>query len=115
MASKIPINHFTFTSHDLLQKSFALSVWEKHRFKMVCITIVLILAVLSMETLASPLNLEVSIKGVQNGNTTNQSAESCLPMGEPCPNNDANSTAYCKGMSCHNWNRECFPPPKKQF
>ena len=48
---------------------------------MVRITMVLILAILSVETLASPLNLEVSIKGVQNGNTTEQSAESCIQEG----------------------------------
>ena len=66
---------------NLLQKSFALSVWERHCFKMVRITIVLILAILSMEILASPLNLEVSFKGVQKGNTAEQSTGACTQKG----------------------------------
>ena len=51
---------------------------------MVRITMVLILAILSVEPLASPLNLDLSIKGVQNSNTTEQSAESvrCLKEGD---------------------------------
>ena len=74
--SKTLINHITFTPQNLLHKSFTLSVWEKHFFKMVRnhITIVLILSIFSTETLASPVNLEVSIKGVQNGNTVERSA-----------------------------------------
>ena len=81
-------------------------------------TTLMILVILSMETLASPLNLEVSIKGVQNGNTTNQSAESCVPMGQPCPNLDPDSKACCKNsqgirMNCHNVDRKCFPDCKK--
>ena len=35
-------------------------------------TIVLVLGILSMETLAVPLNLEISIKGSHNANTTDQ-------------------------------------------
>ena len=65
---------------------------------MVRITMVLILALLSMETLASPLNLEVSIKGVQNGNTTDQSAESCLPSGHACGFKQKDNC--CKGLKC---------------
>ena len=65
---------------------------------MVRITMVLILAILSMETLASPLNLEVSVKVVQNGNTTDQSAESCLPDGHACGFKQKDSC--CKGLRC---------------
>ena len=67
---------------------------------MVCITIVLILAVLSMETLSSPLNLEVSIDGVQNGNTVGRSAGACVKEGQICD--------YKKGLICCNgWNYWC--------
>ena len=66
---------------------------------MVRITMVLILAILSMETLASPLNLEVSIKGVQNGDTTDQSAESCLPWGHTC-GSPKDKDICCKGLKC---------------
>ena len=45
-------------------------MFEQHCLRMVRLTIVLILAIISLEILASPLKLEVSINGVQNGNTT---------------------------------------------
>ena len=64
---------------------------------MVRITIVLILAMLAMETMASPLNLEVSIKGVQNGNTTEQLAEACAPLGRICEIDDM-LFVCCKGQ-----------------
>ena len=67
---------------------------------MVRITIVLIIAMLAMETMASPLNLEVSIKGVQNGNTTEQLDGACVPEGRRCYRH----VECCKGLICR-WGR----------
>ena len=64
---------------------------------MVRITIVLILAMLAMETLASPLNLEVSIQGVQNGNTTKEAAGGCIEEFGVCQNDQNNC---CNGLVC---------------
>ena len=65
--------HSSVMFQNLLQKVLP-SMFGGHCFGMVRSTIVLILAILSMQALASPLNLEVSIKGVQNGNTVERSA-----------------------------------------
>ena len=46
---------------------------------MVSNAIVLILAILTLETLAVPLNLELSINGVRNGNRAKQAKTSCIP------------------------------------
>ena len=78
-------------------------MFEQHCLRMVPhLTIVLILAFLSLETLASPLKLEVSINGVQNGNTVEvgglQSLEGACAkkhkICEPLPN------SCCKGLHC---------------
>ena len=79
---------------------------------MVRLTIVLVLGILSMETLAVPLNLEVSIKGSHNGNTTDQdwtssiSAEQngCAKINDVCAMKDCNHSGciLCceKGLKC---------------
>ena len=61
-----------------------------------------------METLASPLNLDVSIKGVQNGNTTDQSAEGCYPIGHACGNADHDPFICCRGLKCSAPPRKCI-------
>ena len=76
---------------------------------MVRVTIVLILAILSKETLASPLNLEVSINEVQNGNSTEgSSAGACIPEFEGCQ--FEGNPNCCKGLECN-----CFDSRSKQL
>ena len=68
-----------------------------HCFRMVRNTIVLILAILSMQTLASPLNLKVSIKGVQNGDTAEKSIPACVEKGHFC---GRFGLICCEGLKC---------------
>ena len=69
---------------------------------MVRFAIILILGIISMETLAVPLSLEVSIKGAQNGNTTEQT-EGCDPAGVLCKEqlHDCDSCHCCPGLTCY--------------
>ena len=83
-------------------------MFGQHCFRMVGITTVLILAIFSMETLASPLNLEVSIRGVKNGNSTEQS-EPCIGFWKRCPLPPAPNQC-CKGLVCSSWYELCGHP-----
>ena len=72
-------------------------MFEQHCLRMVRLTIVPFLAIISLETLASPLQLEVSINGDQNGNTAEAGEEACRKKDaicEPRPN------SCCKGLQC---------------
>ena len=93
--------HSSVMFQNLLQKVLP-SMFGGHCFGMVRSTIVLILAILSMQTLASPLNLEVSIKGVQNGDTAEQSIEGCREKGRYCGRIDTPGTC-CPGLKCTRW------------
>merc|ERR1712157_193252 len=76
------------------------SMFGGHCFRMVCSTIVLILAILSMQTMASPLNLEVSINRVQNGNTVERSAGACVMKGQVCGRRGETDHSCCQGLYC---------------
>ena len=84
-------------SQNLLQKVLP-SMFGGHCFRMVRITVIMILAILSMETSATPLNLEVSINGVQNGNTAEQSIPACLEKGQIC--SGWIGRICCEGLQC---------------
>ena len=88
--------HSSVMFQNLLQKVLP-SMFGGHCFGMVRSTIVLILAILSMQTLASPLNLEVSIKGVQNGDTAEQSIPACFEKGHFC---GRIGLICCDGLTC---------------
>ena len=75
--------------------NFALNI-ARHRFKMVPCTIVLVLGILFMETLSLPLDLEVSIKGAQNGSITSRSW-TCMVEGQFCL---FHATLCCKPLHC---------------
>ena len=91
-----PINHGIngqcFRIHN---PNFALNI-ARHRFKMVSCTIVLVLGLLSMEILSLPLDLEVSIKGAQNGSITSRSW-TCMVEGQFCL---FHATLCCKPLHC---------------
>ena len=70
-------------------------MFGRHCFKMVWFAIVMILAILSMETLASPLALEVSSEGMQNGNTAEQLG-TCAKKGFVC----RVESPCCIGLEC---------------
>ena len=68
-----------------------------------------------METLASPLNLEVSINGVQNENSAEGStAGACITQGRPCNPGNTLQSNCCKGLFCCIWCPKviCLPPTK---
>ena len=88
--------HSSVMFQNLLQKVLP-SMFGGHCFGMVHSTLVLILAILSMQTLASPLNLEVSIKGVQNGDTAEQSFLGCVEKGHFC---GGIGLICCEGLKC---------------
>ena len=88
--------HSSVMFQNLLQKVMP-SMFGGHCFGMVRSTIVLILAILSMQALASPLNLEVSIKGVQNGDTAEKSIPACVEKGHCC---GRFGLICCEGLKC---------------
>ena len=77
---------------------------EEYKIKVTVLQVLLsiiffgmILAILSMQALASPLNLEVSIKGVQNGDTAEQSIPACFEKGHFC---GRIGLICCDGLTC---------------
>ena len=87
---------------NLLQKVLP-SMFGGHCFGMVRITVIMILAILSMEILASPVNLEVSINVFQNAthtytyNTAEQSIPACFEKGHFC---GRIGLICCDGLTC---------------
>ena len=75
---------------------------------MVRFTVVLILGILSMDTLASPLDLKVSVKGVQNGIAAEQSmgrsmvgqGSKCTPIDQVCADVEVEYPPCCEGLDC---------------
>ena len=74
---------------------------------MVRFTVVLILGMLSMDTLASPLDLKVSVKGVQNGIAAEQSMgrsmgqeSECTRKGQVCNDVETQYPPCCEGLDC---------------